>query len=107
MSGGGKYGKSAATGSAASNPIGKYEIEIERLRDENKWLKLRDLVTTIHNKDPRTGHLYTLDNPIFCTITLLNYLTMLLFEKEFFNSSSIWPNATWKPTFTQIHRYSR
>ena len=48
-------GKVAKAASNVANLIGKYEIEIERLRDENKWLKLRELVTTIHTKDPRTG----------------------------------------------------
>lgn len=48
-------GKVAKAASNVANLIGKYEIEIERLRDENKWLKLRELVTTIHNKDPRAG----------------------------------------------------
>ena len=33
----------------------KYEIEIQKLRNENKWAKLRDFIGTISIKDKKSG----------------------------------------------------
>jgi len=33
----------------------KYEAEIQKLRNENKWSKLRDLIGTISIKDKKSG----------------------------------------------------
>lgn len=52
----GKSASAAGTVKGSSqNLIGKYELEIEKLRDENKWLRLRELVSSIPNKDPKIG----------------------------------------------------
>ncbi len=34
---------------------GKYEIEIEKLRDENKWNRLREFANGISTKDLKSG----------------------------------------------------
>lgn len=53
----GKAGKKEQT-----NLIGKYEVEIEKLRDENKWTRLRELVNSIPNKDAKAGIIPELTN---------------------------------------------
>ena len=40
------------TGSAHAS---KHETEIERLRNENKWVRLREYVTTLSAKEQKLG----------------------------------------------------
>lgn len=39
----------------------KQEFEIEKLRDENKWLRLREYVGNMSSKDSKIGFYYKFD----------------------------------------------
>lgn len=47
-------GKSKNNNSANSH-LSKQETEIERLRDENRWTRLREYVSNLSTKDLKTG----------------------------------------------------
>ena len=40
----------------------KLEKEIEKLRNENKWLRLREYVNSISAKDQKTGKIFSKKN---------------------------------------------
>jgi hypothetical protein len=44
-----------ASNKKASSTFTKYEKDIEKLRNENKWMRLRDYANTISIKDIKSG----------------------------------------------------
>lgn len=51
-------GKSSKNQANSSSQYSKFENEISKLRNENKWLRLRDISGTIPLKDAKFGKFY-------------------------------------------------
>lgn len=49
-------GKSKNQSTSSSSQLSKHEIEVLRLRDENKWLRLREYASNLSNKDHKLGN---------------------------------------------------
>jgi hypothetical protein len=66
----------------------KYEKEIERLRNENKWMRLRDYANTISAKDQNTGLYYFVDLVKKLFLIMIIFFSKLEILSKFFFAES-------------------